>query len=143
MTHHNPPTWVPRSRQIGIPDPGQDQSLQDIIPRLSGGAQNWPFPERPKPPVSMRELSALALYHLPGQQGGCQQVCEYLAANFPFYRQNKRWHHTVQNNMANSRYFTKQPKRFNFSEYKISQEYSSTLNVHALFNSLRQHMDKQ
>lgn len=121
---------------------GREVFLQEVqVPMLPSNQPAWPFPERPKPPCSMRELIALGLFHLPNATGSCQQVIEYITAHFPYYRQNDKWHHSLQTYMADKRFFDKAPKRFAYNEYLMKSEFRKTVNLELIMQKVRNHMD--
>lgn len=128
------------ARSCGATDHGA--FLQELQSNMYGEQQfPWPFPERPKPPCSMRELIAIALHELPNTTGSCQQVCEYIAGHFPYYRQNSKWRHSLQTYMTDKRYFMKAPKRFSYNEYTMTEDFKKTFNLQTVLDKVVYHMD--
>lgn len=114
-------------------------------PRLLTGQQEfWPFPQRPKPPCSLKELIVLALHKMEDGVGSCQQVCCFIAEHFPYYRQNQRWHHTVKCNLGDKRHFIKLSKRIgcDHSQYTVNPNYGGIVDIMALKTRLTHHVDR-
>lgn len=132
-----------RSQQHQSPSQGFNipPGLLDIMnnPVLSLPAANapadqgfWPFPQRPKPPCSLRELAAIALETMPEKVGSSQAICDYIAKHFPFYRQNTQWHNTLKVRMGDKKYFIRQPKRFAYYEYSATSGFLASVDVENL-----------
>lgn len=101
----------------------------------------WPFPERPKPPSSLREMAVMAMETMPDKMGSLQAVCEYISKCFPFYRQNTQWHNTLRCRMTDKKYFLRQPKHSRFTEYIVNPTYRATVDVESLKSKLQHHAD--
>lgn len=114
-------------------------SAAQQLPSSEGSIPAWPFPQRPKPPCSIRELIALSLHNLPENIGSCQQICDFVRNHFPYYRGNTQWHHTVKCRITEKKYFIKQDKRCNYKEYKVSPEFLAELDMTELQTRLRNH----
>lgn len=116
-------------------------SAASVLPGSTTPQEYWPFPQRPKPPSSVKELAVIALEYKSDKIGSTQDVCNFISRHFPYYRQNNRWHHTVKCNMADKRYFIKQPKRYNYGEYIANPVFKATINVESLKAKLKHHVD--
>lgn len=121
----------------------QYMGLWDGCLPVAGGAQNWPFPERPKPPCSMYNLVMLALHELPGKKAGAPAVINYIGQKFPYYRQSSTWHNTVGKNLSSHPCFLKLPKQgdLSYHEYRLDTETEKAFNFEALKEKLKNHMD--
>ena len=104
---------------------------------------SWPFPERPKPPSTIRELAAIALDSMPDKKGSVKQICDYIAKNFPYYRQNSLWQNTIKSRIGDKRYFIRLPKQFAYTEYSVTESFMNSLDIETLKSKLQQqgHMD--
>lgn len=115
--------------------------LSAVTMPASGPQQFWPFPERPKPPCSMKELAVIALNSKSDKMGSPQEVCDFISRHFPYYRQNNRWNHSLKCTMGDKRFFIKQPKRHHYSEYTINPDYYATVDFENIKAKLKRHVD--
>ena len=63
---------------------------------LASAQKPWPFPERPKPPATMIELSALAIYKSPGKRAGLRDIAEFIIKWVPYYAQDSKWQNSLR-----------------------------------------------
>lgn len=120
--------------------------LEDFMgprPANQNSPDYWPWPERPKPPCSMREMAGLALSCIPGQQADINEVTVFVTKCFPYYRKDKKWHRSLANALYDNNYFIKLQRGGAASNYKytFTDKYRAEFDVQSFKFRMKTHMD--
>ena len=93
----------------------------------SNPSMPWPFPERPKPPISMIELAALAMYKNPQKEVSMNEIINFVGRWFPYYGNDKKWQASLRQIVSRhvGQCFTRLPRKGNLlSNYKMNEEFA-------------------
>ena len=123
-----------------------DTDLEEVI---GGGVSNtvgqdyWPWPQRPRPPSSMRDLAALALVSLPGQKGDLNELIAFVTRCFPYYRKDNKWHRSLANALYDNNNFVKLQREGMATNYKytFSDKFRAVFDARSVKEKLKAHMD--
>lgn len=64
-----------------------------------------------KPPYSYIALIAMALDNSPQRKCTLREICDFIEARFPYYRNNSKWHSTIRHNLTLNDCFKKAGRR--------------------------------